>query len=134
MIVAVVGSGIYLRGYRARERASLIIHKDWAHCVEATSDGGFIIAGVKWGMGGMRSVMYLVKTDIDGRRLWCKTFGQGDVNQGNSVQQTLDLGYIAAGTTWPKNERHSDIYIVRTDPSGNKIWDAIYGGKWRDCA
>lgn len=132
MIVAVVGAGIYLRGYRARERAPLIVHKDWAQRVEATSDGGFIMAGVKWGMGGIRSAMYLVKTDTHGRKLWCKTFGHGDVNQGNSVQQTLDLGYIIAGTTWPKNEKHRHIYIVKTDPSGNKMWGRTYGGRWRD--
>jgi len=132
MIMVVVGAGIYLRGYQDREKIPFIIHRDWAHCVGATSDGGFITAGVIWSMGGMRSAMYLVKTDTHGRRLWCKTFGQGDVNEGNSVQQTLDLGYIVTGTTWPKDQKYSDIYVVKTDSSGNEIWGRIYGGKWRD--
>jgi hypothetical protein len=132
MIVAAVCAGIYLRGYQAKEKAPLIIHKDWANCVEPTADGGYIIAGVIWGMGGMQSAIYLVKTDAHGGKLWCKTFGQGDVNRGNSVQQTLDLGYIVAGTTWPKDEKHSDMVVVKTDPSGNEIWSRTYGGSRRD--
>jgi hypothetical protein len=132
MIVAAVCAGIYLRGYQAKEKAPLIIHKDWANCIEPTADGGYIIAGVIWGMGGMQSAIYLVKTDAHGGKLWCKTFGQGDVNRGNSVQQTLDLGYIVAGTTWPKDEKHSDMVVVKTDPSGNEIWSRTYGGNRRD--
>ena len=132
MILTAVCAGIYLRGCHAKEKTPLIAHKDWANCVRPTADGGYIIAGVIWGMGGMRSAIYLVKTGAHSHRLWCKTFGQGDVNQGNSVQQTLDLGFIIAGTTWPRNENHSDMVIVKTDPAGNEIWSRTYGGKGRD--
>ena len=110
----------------------MIVHKDWANCVQPTVDGGYVIAGVIWGMGGMQSAVYLVKTDVHGGKLWCKTFGQGDVNRGNSVQQTLDLGYIVAGTTWPRDEKHSDIYLLKTDPDGKAIWSRTYGGSRRD--
>ena len=132
MIAAVVCAGICLRGYPDRKKTPLMVHKDWANCVEPTIDGGFIISGVIWGMGGMRSAIYLVKTDAHGGKLWCKTFGQGDVNRGNSVQQTLDLGYIVAGTTWPKGQKYSDMILVKTDSTGNEMWGRIYGGKWRD--
>jgi len=132
MILATVCAGIYMRGYRAKGKAPLMVHKDWGNCVDSTADGGLIIAGVMWGMGGMQSAVYLMKTDAHGERRWCKTFGQGDVNQGNSVQQTLDRGFIVAGTTWPKDQKHSDMYVVKTDPSGDEIWSRTYGGKWRD--
>lgn len=131
-ILFAVFAGIYFRGYKDKEKIPLIVHKDWANCVQPTVDGGYVIAGVIWGMGGMQSAVYLVKTDAHGGKLWCKTFGQGDVNRGNSVQQTLDLGYIVAGTIWPKDEKHSDIYLVKTDPDGNAIWSRTYGGSWRD--
>lgn len=131
-ILFAVFAGIYFRGYKDKEKIPLIVHKDWANCVQPTVDGGYVIAGVIWGMGGMQSAVYLVKTDAHGGKLWCRIFRRGDVNCGNSVQQTLDLGYIVAGTTWPKDEKHSDIYLVKTDPDGNAIWSRTYGGNWRD--
>ena len=132
MILFAVFVGIYFRGYKDKEKTPLIVHKDWANCVQPTADDGCVIAGVIWGMGGMQSAVYLVKTDAHGGKLWCKTFGQGDVNCGNSVQQTLDLGYIVAGTTWPEDEKYSDIYLVKTDHDGKVIWSRSYGGRWRD--
>lgn len=132
MILALVCAGIYLKGYHHKEKMPLIVHKDWANCVAPTADGGCIAAGVIWGMGGMQSAVYLVKTDLHGAILWCKTFGQGDVNQGNSVQQTQDLGYIIAGTIWPKDEKLSNSYVVKTDPSGNEMWSRMYGRSGRD--
>ncbi len=96
-ILFAVFAGIYFRGYKDKEKIPLIVHKDWANCVQPTVDGGYVIAGVIWGMGGMQSAVYLVKTDAHGGKLWCRIFRRGDVNCGNSVQQTLDLGYIVVG-------------------------------------
>jgi regulation of enolase protein 1 (concanavalin A-like superfamily) len=83
-------------------------------------------------MGGMQSYVYLVKADTQGRKLWSKTFGQGDVNSGKSVQQTVDQGYILAGTTWSSDGTQSNIYVVKTDADGNEIWSRTYGGNRKD--
>ncbi|MBW1780833.1 MAG: hypothetical protein JRL30_08830 [Deltaproteobacteria bacterium] len=131
ILVAVV-AGIYFRGYKDKAKVPSAVHKDWANCVQPTVDGGYVITGVIWGMGGMQSAVVMVKTDAHGCKLWCKTFGKGDVNRGNSVQQTLDMGYIVAGTVWLKDKRHSDIYLLKTDPDGNEIWSKSYGGDGSD--
>jgi hypothetical protein len=130
IILSVVFWGIYFKGYK--EKKPVVAHKEWANCVQQTADGGYVVAGVIWRLGGWQSSVYLVKADTLGRKLWSKTFGRGDVNYGNSVEQTADSGYVVAGTTWPLGETHSDIYVIRTDAEGNEIWSRTYGGSGKD--
>jgi hypothetical protein len=130
IILSVVFWGIYFKGYK--EKKPVAAHKEWANCVQQTADGGYVVAGVIWRLGGWQSSVYLVKADTLGRKLWSKTFGRGDVNYGNSVEQTADSGYVVAGTAWPLGETHSDIYVIRTDAEGNEIWSRTYGGSGKD--
>ena len=119
MIVLVSFWGIYLKGHK--EKKSVSIHnKDWGHSVRQTADGGYVIAGVSWRLGGWLSDVYLIKTKACGSELWGKTLGKGAVDSGNSVKQTVDLGYIIAGTTWSSDGTQSDIYLVKTDINGNE--------------
>ncbi len=131
MIVLVSLLGIYLKGNKTKKPVT-VHSKDWGHSVQQTADGGYVIAGVSWRPGGWQSNAYLIKTDARGRKVWSKKFGRGDVNSGNSVKQTMDRGYIIAGTTWSSDKTHSDIYLVKTDRGGNEIWSRTYGGDRRD--
>jgi hypothetical protein len=131
MILLVSLLGIYLKGNKGKKSVT-IYNKDWGHSVQQTADGGYVIAGVSWRPGGWQSDVYLIKTDSRGSKAWSKTFGRGEVNVGNSVKQTIDRGYIIAGTTWSSNKTHSDIYLVKTDTDGNEIWSRTYGGSRMD--
>ncbi len=106
------------------------ISLEWSRCVSATSDGGYIIAGMTWSFGAGREDVYLVKTDSDGDTLWTRTYGGSDHDRGNSVQQTSDGGYIIAGMTWSFGAGREDVYLVKTDSSGDTLWTRTYGG-WR---
>jgi hypothetical protein len=60
---------------------------------------------------------------------WMKTFGRpNSTNYGDSVQQTTDGGYIIAGATMPVDSIISDIWVIKTDRDGNKVWDKTFGG------
>jgi hypothetical protein len=91
--------------------------------VEQTSDGGYIIAGSTKGPD-----VYLVKTDASGNLLWQKTYGGGGYDIGYSVKQTSDGGYIIAGMTSSFGVGGVDVYLVKTDASGNLLWQKTYGG------
>jgi hypothetical protein len=105
---------------------------DRGQTVQQTSDGGYIISGFTYSFGAGLGEAYLVKTDSAGREVWAKTFGGPLYDRGESVQQTSDGGYIVAGWIDAYDPREGDLYLIKTDSSGNKIWDNTFGGENRD--
>jgi len=95
---------------------------------QQTSDGGYVIAGYTtcYGAGGYD--VYLIKTDSNGDTLWTNTYGGSGADQGWSVQQTTDGGYIVAGFTESYAIGNLDVYLVKTDSNGDTLWTKTYGG------
>jgi len=63
---------------------------------------------------------------------WQKTFGGSSYDEGYSVQQTADGGYIIAGYTSSFGAGYRDVYLIKTDPNGNSQWQKIFGGSASD--
>jgi hypothetical protein len=117
---------------------------DYLNAIEQTADGGYLLGGHSLSdAGGDKSQAnkglydyWIVKIDSLGTKQWDKDFG-GILNEYiNSVHQTNDNGYILAGIsengingdktqpTWGG----LDFWIIKTDSSGNFLWDRDYGG------
>lgn len=101
--------------------------EDKGYCVKQTNEGGYIITGLTKNLGAGYSDLYLAKTDDKGNRIWEKIYGENNNEVGWTVFQTPDYGYIVAGFTASRGS-FSDMYLVKTDYKGNKLWDKTFGG------
>jgi hypothetical protein len=71
-----------------------------------------------FGAGG--DDVYLIKTNASGDTQWTKTYGGTSYDDGWSVQQTSDGGYIVAGYTQSFGAGLGDVYLIKTDANGNE--------------
>jgi hypothetical protein len=101
--------------------------------VQQTTDGGYIVAGYTWSFGAGDVDVYLNKTDSTGDTLWSRTYGGSGLDIAWSVQQTSDGGYIVAGWTGSFGAGDEDVYLIKTNSSGDTLWTRTYGGDATDC-
>jgi hypothetical protein len=106
------------------------VSNDCGYSAQQTSDGGYIVAGYTYSFGD-GSQVYLVKTNASGDGLWTKNFGGAGFDAGNSVRQTLDGGYIVTGAT-ASFGNGQQVYLVKTDSSGDTLWTRVFGGAYLD--
>ncbi len=119
--------------------------------LQQTRDGGYILGGYSnSGIGGDKSEankgepgefgdltydFWVVKIDANGTKQWDKTYG-GDKNDFLiDLQQTNDGGYVLgghseSGQSGDKTEPSNgwwDLWVIKIDASGRKIWDKSFG-------
>jgi hypothetical protein len=98
---------------------------------QQTTDGGYIIIGSKGLNQFSHYDAWLIKIDQEGNELWNRTYGGRSEDNGDSVQQTSDGGYIIAGSTSSYgtfNNSTSAFWLIKTDEQGTMQWNKTYGG------
>lgn len=55
-------------------------------------------------------------------------YGGSDREEGQSVVQTSDGGYILCGYTKSFGDPDGDVYVVKTDANGDTLWTKTFGG------
>ncbi len=104
--------------------------RDWGRSVIQTSDGGYALSGYTQSFTST-SQAYIVRTDAAGTMLWQNHFGTGNSNA-FGILEMPDGGFVLSGQTDGGGNGLTDFFAVRTDSSGNHLWDNTYGGSKND--
>ena len=75
---------------------------------------------------------YLAKTDLNGSLIWSKTFGGSDQDDFHRVEKTTDGGFIISGTTSSSGFLNPNLWLVKTNSSGDSTWARTFGGDNHD--
>jgi hypothetical protein len=106
-----------------------------ANKIIQTKDGGYIIAGSTYSFAYASQDFWLIKTDKEGNEVWNKAFGALAAEEAFGLTATKDGNYVAAGfqEVWDEKEqavstKGFEVYLVKFDEKGNKIWERANGG------
>ena len=97
--------------------------------VQQTSDGGYIMTGATNTLGAGSFDFYIVRTNLMGDTLWTRTIGGLSSDEGASISQTTDSGFIMTGNTYSFGGGvSSNVYLIKSDLNGNILWSKTFGG------
>ena len=119
------GEGVYL--IKTDQNGALLWSKVYGgelggtgHSVKQTTDGGYIIGGIKVNSGGIHDAL-LIKTDASGDTLWTRTYGGTGDDYATSVVQTPDGGYLLAGSG-----STTGVCLFKTNSIGDSLWTKTF--------
>lgn len=113
---------------------------DIANAGQATTDGGYIVAGYTYSTDGNvtgshgDADFWVVKLDASGNLQWQKALGGSAGDFGYSVQQTSDDSFIVAGSNHSTdgditgNHGDVDCWVVKLSATGALQWQQSLGG------
>lgn len=100
----------------------------YAYDVIQVQDTGYVIAGTSTGYGDYSANAFLMKLDSTGAFLWTKWFGGNNIDGAKQVIENMDGSLVFVGHTNSSGNGGYDIWVVKTDASGNVLWQKTYGG------
>jgi len=94
--------------------------------IAALPDGGVVVAGdaLRDGARGLR----LARIGPDGAMIWERALGDvtgQDVARG--VAPTADGGFVVVGSTSRKGAGKTNVWILKLDADGRRVWDRAFG-------
>ncbi|NYB51556.1 MAG: hypothetical protein HVN35_03185 [Methanobacteriaceae archaeon] len=120
---------------------SLIMNKtfggigdDYGDSIVENVDGSFLLTGSTNSIGSGQFDALIIKTDQFGNEIWNKTFGGEKDDIVTFSRETADHGYLIIGNTNSFGSGKIDMFVMKTDRSGNIEWNKTFGGYGDDYA
>jgi predicted secreted protein len=79
-------------------------------------------------------LLMLLPIDISAQPevVWNKTYGGPGHDLGGSILEAVDGGYVQTGLTESYGAGMGDVWLLKTDAMGSKLWDNHFGGSGID--
>ncbi len=112
------GTEVWSKRYRKGNRVfgNCIIETEYGYVVVAKASGD----------------VWLVGTDENGEMVWNNTFGGAGGDTGDAVIQDDYGDYVIVGTTYSFGEGDPDIWLIKTNETGEELWNKTFGGAGHD--
>ncbi len=123
LCVIALHSNIYAQPDSVWTRLFNGTHNDYGYSVQQTTDGGFVLCGSKQAFLSGPSDIWVIKTNANGDTIWTSTVGGGNTEEGFTIRQTADGGYIIAGMISTGNNKP---ILVKLDSNGDFQWQQVY--------
>jgi phosphodiesterase/alkaline phosphatase D-like protein len=106
---------------------------DTLKAVQATADGGSIVAGFTSSFGAGQGDVWVLRLDAAGNVVWQATYGgagiEGDLAvPGCGLLQTADGGFAVMVSSFSFGSGQWEAWALKLDGSGNVQWQKAYGG------
>ncbi len=99
------------------------------YSIEQTTNGGYIVSGYTSLFSNGSDDVWVLKLDSSGNTEWQKNYGGSKTEAGwTSIRQTLDGGYIVAGSTASFGAGKFDAWALKLNSNGGVEWQKTYGG------
>lgn len=92
-----------------------------------TKDGGTITTAYTDCKGNGSCDIIATRKNISGAVLWSKTFGRSSYDKSRSAIESADGTIYILGSTSSYGNGNYDVYVIKLDSSGNKIWSQTFG-------
>jgi len=112
---------------RHKEWVKILKNHNFSSIIEAKN--GYIVVGSTKDDNNFNGS--IIKIDKNGNKIWEKTFGGKKDDEFASIVK-MKNGYIVSGWTWSKGNGKDDVWLIKIDENGNKIWEKTFGGKGID--
>lgn len=98
---------------------------DEAFSMVETAQGDLVICGYT---KSQEKHLWIIKIDENGNSLWGRTFKAKPVSEGRDILIGRDSCIVAVGYSIKPFEYSADLWIVKLNQNGEKLWDKTYGG------
>jgi predicted secreted protein len=103
-------------------------NEDEAFWIEQLSDNSYIVSGSTKSYGAGGKDAWIFKLNEQGNMQWQKTYG-GSLDENSCIiKKTFDGGLVIITDTKSFGAGEGDIWILKTNSSGDTMWSRFYGG------
>jgi len=100
---------------------------DYGYGITQTQDTGYLITGASSSFTQAAADVFLLKTDSLGVYQWSTHYGGNESDIGVRIQTIQGNGHVIAGYSNSFGNGDYDFLLLKTDLSGNLMWQKNYG-------